>query len=279
MVAPRCARRRLISRRLAVIPNRERTMKRLHVHIAVDNLEKSIGFYSTLFAALPSVIKPDYTKWMLDDPKVNFAISARGTRADGVDHLGIQVETDSELRELADRLKVAGETTRDLEATTCCCAQSNKAWVNDPSGICCETFFTFGEATTYGEDEPTVIKESQSACGAKASCCRCVMIRPSNLTMCCFSAQEIQHVRYWAKPSSTRSAKASSLRILPGRSRKARCPRSRLRCSKGSAFQRKGFARRVGMSSRNPERRCWISSSRFATTLPTKFVRSGPANP
>ncbi len=145
-------------------------MKRLHVHVAVDNLERSIGFYSTLFAAQPSVTKSDYAKWMLDDPKVNFAISTRG--ASGVDHLGIQVETDDELRELAGRLKAAGEATRDEEAATCCYAQSNKAWINDPSGVRWETFFTFGEATTYGEDEPApVAKPSSSACGANSSCC------------------------------------------------------------------------------------------------------------
>jgi catechol 2,3-dioxygenase-like lactoylglutathione lyase family enzyme len=150
-------------------------MKRLHVHVAVDNLERSIGFYSTLFAAKPSVIKNDYAKWMLDDPKVNFAISARGGRAGGVDHLGIQVETDGELRELSGRLKAAGETTRDQEATTCCYAQSNKAWVNDPTGIRWETFFTFGEATTYGEDEPAIAVKSQSGCcpapKTEAACC------------------------------------------------------------------------------------------------------------
>jgi catechol 2,3-dioxygenase-like lactoylglutathione lyase family enzyme len=145
-------------------------MKRLHVHVAVDNLERSIGFYSALFAAKPSVTKSDYAKWMLDDPKVNFAISARG--GSGVDHLGIQVETDDELRELAGRLKAAGEATRDQEATTCCYAQSNKAWVNDPSGIRWETFFTFGEATTYGEDGPApAVTQSSSACGAKSGCC------------------------------------------------------------------------------------------------------------
>jgi catechol 2,3-dioxygenase-like lactoylglutathione lyase family enzyme len=146
-------------------------MKRLHVHVAVDDLAKSIGFYSTLFGARPSVTKDDYAKWMLDDPKVNFAISARGAEAHGVDHLGIQVESDAELRELAGRLKQAGEATRDQEATTCCYAQSNKAWVNDPSGIRWETFFTFGEATAYGEDEPAQVKQPQSACGAKSGCC------------------------------------------------------------------------------------------------------------
>lgn len=137
-------------------------MKRLHVHIAVDDLERSIGFYSTLFGAEPAVIETDYAKWMLDDPCVNLAISRRG-RAAGIDHLGIQVESDAELRELALRLKQAGETTRDQQATTCCYAKSNKAWVNDPSGVRWETFFTFGGATSYGEDEP--------AAAAKTSCC------------------------------------------------------------------------------------------------------------
>jgi catechol 2,3-dioxygenase-like lactoylglutathione lyase family enzyme len=129
-------------------------MKRLHVHVAVDDLKTSVGFYSSLFAAQPSVVKDDYAKWMLDDPKVNFAISSRQGRAPGVDHLGIQVESDGELRALSARLKAAGEITRDQQATTCCYAQSNKAWVDDPSGVRWETFFTFGEATVYGEDEP-----------------------------------------------------------------------------------------------------------------------------
>ncbi|HEY5338936.1 MAG TPA: ArsI/CadI family heavy metal resistance metalloenzyme [Rhizomicrobium sp.] len=146
-------------------------MKRLHVHIAVDDLEKSIGFYSALFASQPSVRKDDYAKWMLDDPRVNLAISQRD-RTIGVDHLGIQTDTDFELRELAQRLKAAGETTRDQEATTCCYAQSNKAWVDDPSGVKWETFFTFGEATRYGEDlavDPEV--KAESCCGPQAACC------------------------------------------------------------------------------------------------------------
>ena len=146
-------------------------MKRLHVHIAVDDLERSIGFYSTLFAAEPAVRKPDYAKWMLDDPKVNLAISQRDGRQGGVDHLGIQVETDAELRALATQLKTAGEATRDQEGATCCYAQSNKTWVNDPSGVRWETFFTFGEATTYGEDEDAPGRQPQSVCGAKSGCC------------------------------------------------------------------------------------------------------------
>jgi len=145
------------------------------VHVAVDDLAKSITFYSVLFGAKPSVIKPDYAKWMLDDPKVNLAISQRDRVAPGVDHLGIQVETDGELHELASRLKSAGEVTRDQEATTCCYAQSNKAWVNDPSGVRWETFYTFGDATTYGEDEPAIEAAPQVSCCApakpKAACC------------------------------------------------------------------------------------------------------------
>jgi Glyoxalase/Bleomycin resistance protein/Dioxygenase superfamily len=127
-------------------------VKRFHVHVAVEDLVASTRFYSNLFASQPAVVKDDYAKWMLDDPKVNFAISTRGGTA-GVDHLGIQVESNEELGELAGRLKAAGEVTRDQEATTCCYAQSDKAWVNDPSGLRWETFHTLGEVTVYGEDE------------------------------------------------------------------------------------------------------------------------------
>jgi catechol 2,3-dioxygenase-like lactoylglutathione lyase family enzyme len=148
-------------------------MKRLHLHVAVEDLDRSIGFYSTLFGREPSVIKTDYAKWMLDDPKVNFAISARGMEA-GVDHVGIQVESESELHELAGRLKAAGETTRDQEAASCCYAKSHKSWISDPSGLKWETFFTFGEATTYGEDDVPADEPKAVCCAprenAKACC-------------------------------------------------------------------------------------------------------------
>jgi catechol 2,3-dioxygenase-like lactoylglutathione lyase family enzyme len=144
-------------------------MKRWHVHVAVEDLAKSIGFYSTLFGAQPVVLKDDYAKWMLDDPRVNFAISDRAA-VTGVDHLGIQVETGEELAELAGRLKAAGEVTRDQEATTCCYAKSDKAWVNDPNGLRWETFHTLGEAVTYGEDEPDgVLAAPKVACCAPAA--------------------------------------------------------------------------------------------------------------
>ncbi len=140
-------------------------MKRLHVHVAVEDLSKSIAFYSTLFGAEPSVRKEDYAKWMLEDPRVNFAISDRA-RIAGVDHLGIQTESGEELAELAGRLKAAGEVTRDQDATTCCYAKSDKSWVNDPQGIRWETFHTHGDATSYGEDEPDVKLAAKAACGA-----------------------------------------------------------------------------------------------------------------
>ena len=127
-------------------------MKRLHVHVAVADLGQSVRFYSTLFGTEPSVQKPDYAKWMLEDPRVNFAISTRG-RKPGVNHLGIQVESREELAEITDRLKAAQHTTEDEAAATCCYAQSSKTWSEDPQGISWETFFTYGNATAYGEGD------------------------------------------------------------------------------------------------------------------------------
>ena len=125
-------------------------MKRLHVHVAVDDLGKSIGFYSALFAAEPTVIKADHAKWMLDDPRVNFAISMRGRKA-GLDHLGIQVENGAELREVYGRLRAADVPMREQGQTNCCYARSEKSWAADPAGIAWETFLTNGESTTYGD--------------------------------------------------------------------------------------------------------------------------------
>jgi catechol 2,3-dioxygenase-like lactoylglutathione lyase family enzyme len=125
-------------------------MKRLHVHVAVDDLQRSIGFYSALFAARPSVTKPDYAKWMLDDPRVNFAISTRG-REPGLDHLGIQAEDEGELKEIYARLREAGGEVIEQGETSCCYAKSEKSWIDDPAGISWETFFTTGESTDYGD--------------------------------------------------------------------------------------------------------------------------------
>jgi catechol 2,3-dioxygenase-like lactoylglutathione lyase family enzyme len=134
-------------------------MKRLHVHVAVDDLQRSIGFYSALFAARPSVTKADYAKWMLDDPRVNFAISTRG-RQTGLDHLGIQVEDKDELKEIYGRLHEAGGKVIEQGQTSCCYAKSEKSWIDDPAGISWETFLTTGESIDYGdgsgEREPRV---------------------------------------------------------------------------------------------------------------------------
>ena len=126
-------------------------MKRLHVHVGVDDLDQSIRFYSTLFAAEPTVQKADYAKWMLEDPRVNFAISAGQHANKGVQHLGVQVENTGELAEVYGRLQAANRPVLEEGRTTCCYAKSEKSWIADPDGLVWETFFTDGEATTYGD--------------------------------------------------------------------------------------------------------------------------------
>ncbi|HEV2363307.1 MAG TPA: ArsI/CadI family heavy metal resistance metalloenzyme [Caulobacteraceae bacterium] len=143
-------------------------MKRMHLHLSVPDLAQSIRFYQTLFGAPPRVVKDDYAKWMLDDPRVNFAVSQRGG-AGGVNHVGIQVESSAELAELAGRLKDAGAQTFDQTATKCCYAVGDKSWVVDPAGVRWETFHTFGEATTYGEDPAMEVVKAEAS--PPAACC------------------------------------------------------------------------------------------------------------
>jgi catechol-2,3-dioxygenase len=127
-------------------------MKRLHVHVSVSDLNVSERFYKQLFGATPSVQKPDYAKWMLEDPRVNFAISQRD-QTHGVQHLGIQVEDQAELAEVYERLRRAGRPVIEVGETTCCYSQSEKSWIDDPQGVQWETFLTSGESTVYGTDE------------------------------------------------------------------------------------------------------------------------------
>jgi len=149
-------------------------MKRLHVHMSVADLDQSIRFYSALFAAKPTTTKPDYAKWMLEDPRVNFAISTHSGRAPGVDHLGIQVEDGDELKEVYGRLKEAEGPVLEECKTTCCYAQSEKSWIADPQGVSWETFLTNGESTVYGTSAPRVEALTPAAkggacCGPKAA--------------------------------------------------------------------------------------------------------------
>lgn len=147
-------------------------MKRFHVHVGVKNLDESILFYSALFGQKPAKQKEDYAKWMLEDPRINFAISTR-VSATGVDHLGIQVDEGQELSELTERLKKADLGVYAEGATTCCYASSEKAWVKDPSGIAWEAYHTMADVEVFNEKPK---ETSASACcppksSTAKSCC------------------------------------------------------------------------------------------------------------
>lgn len=146
-------------------------MKRMHINVGVDNLEQSITFYNALFGAKPVKTKADYAKWMLDDPRINFAISTRAS-SKGVDHLGLQVEEDSELEELRERLQNADMSLFDEGETVCCYARSDKSWVKDPSGVAWEAYKTMEDAQLFYAQET----DNEGACcvpetAAKSSCC------------------------------------------------------------------------------------------------------------
>jgi catechol 2,3-dioxygenase-like lactoylglutathione lyase family enzyme len=143
-------------------------MKRLHVHVGVNDLDQSIRFYSTLFGAKPTVTKGDYAKWMLDDPRVNFAISAGKHPQEGFQHLGVQTESTEELSEVYGRLKAAERPVLEEGRTTCCYAKSEKSWITDPDGVVWEAFYTDDAAATYG-DNPELGTLSDSVGGDK--CC------------------------------------------------------------------------------------------------------------
>ena len=143
-------------------------MKRLHVHVAVHDLQQSIRFYSALFAAEPVVKKTDYAKWMLDDPRVNFAISTRAGRT-GIDHLGIQAERSEELEELGIRLAQADVAVTAQKGAACCYAKSDKYWTIDPQGIAWESFHTLDSVPMYGEDRRSRVTEIKET-GAAACC-------------------------------------------------------------------------------------------------------------
>jgi catechol 2,3-dioxygenase-like lactoylglutathione lyase family enzyme len=155
-------------------------MKRFHVHLAVDDLAANIRFYSNVFGQAPTVLKDDYAKWSLDDPRINFAISNRGLEA-GIDHLGFQVDSDEELREMRERVTKADIAALDQTATSCCYARSDKYWTRDPQGIAWETFRTLDSIPTFGNSASAGIADKPAACctpapaavtaGPKPACC------------------------------------------------------------------------------------------------------------
>lgn len=159
-------------------------MKRFHAHVNVENLADSIRFYSTLFGAEPSVVKTDYAKWMLDDPRVNFAISQRGRPA-GVDHLGIQAEDETELTVMGERLLQADAVALAEKATTCCYARSDKFWAEDPQGVRWETFHTLGDATTYTSVPPETAASATACCGPTATASSPKTCGPQSAGACC----------------------------------------------------------------------------------------------
>ncbi|MVT71165.1 glyoxalase/bleomycin resistance/dioxygenase family protein [Bradyrhizobium pachyrhizi] len=164
-------------------------MKRMHVHVAVKDVPQSVGFYSALFGAEPTVVKSDYAKWMLDDPRVNFAISSRG-REPGLDHLGIQVESAEELGEVYGRLRKAGGEVIEQGQTVCCYAKSEKSWIDDPAGIAWETFHTTGESIVYGDGtgERTARVAHKKQEGKQSACCAPQPeVTPPGASACCSS--------------------------------------------------------------------------------------------
>ena len=144
-------------------------MKRLHVMLQVRDLDESVGFYTALFAAEPTVRKDDYAKWMLEDPRVNFSIGSRGDGS-GIEHLGIQAETAEELAELRERIGRAGGTVENEGETTCCYASSDKTWIVDAQGVAWEAFYTHGEADQYRTVSSTPAAGRAEACCGPTCC-------------------------------------------------------------------------------------------------------------
>ena len=140
-------------------------MNRMHIHLSVESLEKSVAFYSKLFGTEPSVLKADYAKWMLEDPRVNFAMSSNPGTKRGIEHIGIQSENAEELAGVYGRIKDAGGAIFDEGATTCCYAQSEKSWAEDPQGVRWEIFHTHGESQEWGTEQPADSLSQVRCCG------------------------------------------------------------------------------------------------------------------
>ena len=159
-------------------------MKRFHVHAHVDDLKASVAFYSKLFAAEPTRLESDYAKWMIEDPRINFAISTRGGRP-GVDHLGFQTDSDEELAELKERARAADMAVLDEGETTCCYARSEKHWVTDPQGIAWEHFHTLDGIATFSEDSAGVPQQAGACCANAGSSGKPVAVSAKPISSCC----------------------------------------------------------------------------------------------
>lgn len=162
-------------------------MKRFHVHVAVNDLAESTRFYAAMFGTPPTVVKDDYAKWMLDDPRINFAISSRGAPV-GVNHLGVQAENDAELKEIYGHLVNADHAVVAEENASCCYAKSDKYWVTDPSGIAWESFHSLDTIPVFGTPSVTVADAKDAAPAVAASACCAPLsqaIKPQNKEACC----------------------------------------------------------------------------------------------
>jgi catechol 2,3-dioxygenase-like lactoylglutathione lyase family enzyme len=156
---------------------KESIMKRFHVHVSVDDLDANVRFYSSVFGVRPTVLRADYAKWMLDDPRINFAISKQGLKP-GVDHLGVQVESEAELKQLRDQVAAAEIAALEQKDALCCYARSDKYWITDPQGIAWETFHTLESIPVYGS----------MSCAEPAACCGATTAdpaQPANSGACC----------------------------------------------------------------------------------------------
>jgi len=154
-------------------------MKRFHIHVSVENLDANIRFYSTVFGHEPTVRKDDYAKWMLDDPRINFAISRRGA-APGLDHLGVQVDSEEELSALRAQVAGADIAALDQAGANCCYAKSDKYWITDPQGIAWETFHTLDAIPVFGSDTQKSPSQDGTAC--------CAPAEPRSAAACCAPA-------------------------------------------------------------------------------------------
>lgn len=146
-------------------------MKRLHVHLSVSDLDRSIAFYSGMFGAEPGVRKADYARWLLDEPAVNFAISDRACGEPGVSHLGIQAGDDDDLAPIEERIAAASGPVENEGETTCCYARSRKSWTADPDGVRWEAFLTHGESETFGAEPDLAALDADSGADKAAPCC------------------------------------------------------------------------------------------------------------